>query len=348
MVMLMTENPVTKKSDDDSSGFVWHSVKDLSSVREMREKLDIIDSEVRRVFDERRTEPQYLYDTAAHLLHAGGKRVRSLLMMLACEAVGGGASDMLPYAVATEFMQTASLIHDDIIDDDDMRRGVESTHRKYGNRMAILAGDLLIGLAVKLVGEQGTPELLTMVAASGIRMVEGEAADMLTLADPRRITTKEEYFDIVGRKTGSFMESVARVGAILGEASTEQEEILAEYGELLGLAFQIRDDILDITSNRKHVGKSVLSDLRGNKPNYVLVHTLEVCADENAQLCLEALESGDIPRALEMINKVGAVEFSLGVAKDYAERAIDKVLGKDLENEELLVALASFAVERNR
>lgn len=341
----MTEKPTSADTVPSDSNLV--SVKDLAEIDEIQKRLTFIDNEVRRVFDESRGEPKAIYDTAAHLLNAGGKRVRSLLMLLACEAVGGKASDMLPYAVATEFMQTASLIHDDFIDDDDMRRGVESTHRKFGNRMAILAGDLLIGMAVKLVGEQATPDLLTMVATSGIRMVEGEAADLLTLANPKYVVTKKEYFDIVGRKTAAFMQSVARVGAILGDATPEQEGNLGEYGEMLGLAFQIRDDILDVTSNRKRIGKSVLSDLKGNKPNYVLVHTLEECPDEVTDSCLEALESGELRRALKVIKKVGAVEYSQSVARDYAERAIKAILGKGFGNEDHLVALASFAVERD-
>jgi geranylgeranyl diphosphate synthase type I len=341
-------NLTRPENSPEGTGVALIPLKDLASVSEIRKRLDVIDNAVRQTFDENRGEPEALYDTAAHLLGAGGKRVRSLLMLLSCEAVGGEVSDMLPYAVATEFMQTASLIHDDLIDDDDMRRGVESTHRRFGSKMAVLAGDLLIGLAVKLVGEQATPELLTMVAGAGIKMCEGEAADIQMLVKPLHIVSKDEYFDIVGRKTASFMKSVARVGGILGGAKPAQEEMLAEYGEMLGLAFQIRDDILDVVSTRASSGKSVLSDLRGNRPNYVLVHALEVCPDELTETCLKALAEGEVARALELIERVGAIRHSQETARTYAKRAVEAIAGKGLANEELLVALASFSVEREK
>ncbi|OLS19675.1 MAG: Short chain isoprenyl diphosphate synthase, partial [Candidatus Thorarchaeota archaeon AB_25] len=291
-------------------------------------------------------EPALLYETTRHLILAGGKRLRSLLLTLCCEAVGGTVVDALPFAVATEFVQTASLIHDDVIDEDSLRRGVETTHNKYGRKMAIIAGDLLVALAIKLIGERSTPELLTYVAAGGIRMCEGEAADLLMSKNKVQSYTTNAALDIIRMKTVSFMTSAAKVGAMLGNANENQLEALIKYSERLGYSFQIRDDILDIVATQNGTGKTVLSDLRGSRSNYVLAHAIENSTPKQKEEFVQILNEGDVDFALERISECKSIEHSTAIAKEFMLQAKAAIRGFDFVNEELLLLLADFAMKR--
>jgi geranylgeranyl pyrophosphate synthase len=312
----------------------------------IRTRINLINEEIKRCLLDEDGEPALLYETTRHLILAGGKRLRSLLLILCCEAVGGTVVDALPFAVATEFVQTASLIHDDVVDEDTMRRGVETTHEKYGRKMAIIAGDLLVALAIKLIGEKSSPELLTYVAAGGIKMCEGEAADLLMSHNKAQSYTTEAALDIIRMKTVSFMTSAVKVGAMLGKANESQLEALIKYSEMLGFSFQIRDDILDIVATQNGTGKTVLSDLRGSRSNYVLAHALEKCPSELKEEFVERLNEGDTDYALERISKYKSVEHSTEVAKEYMLAAKEAIRGFDFTNEELLLILADFAMKR--
>ena len=320
---------------------------DILASKELHKRLAIIDEEIIRVFKAESGEPKILYDTALHLLQAGGKHVRSLLTALSCEAVGGSFNEALPFAVATEFVQTASLIHDDVIDEDEIRRGVESTHRKFGNRLAIIAGDLLVARAVKLVSEHATPELMNIVASAGVRMCEGEASDILMYIVASKKFDKKSYFEVVRKKTVSFMRAAARVGALIGKASDKQMEMLDAFGEQMGYAFQIRDDILDVIASENATGKSVLSDLRGNKTNYVVVHALESSSDEEVVQCIEALQQGEINLAMDLIRRSNSIEHASFLAFEYAAKAKEIIKNKGFLNEDLLCALADHAGDRD-
>ena len=320
---------------------------DESRRQELHKRLVVIEEQINRVFELERGEPEILYETAKHLLQAGGKRIRSLLTTLSCEAVGGSFEDALPFAVAAEFIQTASLIHDDVIDEDDTRRGVESTHSKYGNRMAIIAGDLLVAQAVKLVSQFASPELMHLVADAGVKMCEGEASDILTYFTTPKFLTKESYFEIVRRKTVSFMRASTKIGGMVGKATDEQLQILESFGEQMGFAFQIRDDILDVIASVDATGKTAHSDLIGSKTNYVLIHAMSSCTEEDASKCTTLLNEGNIEFALDLINKTDALKHASVVAQEYAEKAKEAITNKGFMNEDLLCSLADLAGDRD-
>jgi geranylgeranyl diphosphate synthase type I len=312
----------------------------------IRTRINLINEEIKRCLLDEDGEPALLYETTRHLILAGGKRLRSLLLILCCEAVGGTVVDALPFAVATEFVQTASLIHDDVVDEDTMRRGVETTHKKYGGKMAIIAGDLLVALAIKLIGERSTPKLLTYVAAGGIKMCEGEAADLLMSQNKIQSYTTESALDIIRMKTVSFMTSAAKVGAMLGKADDTQLEALIRYAEMLGFSFQIRDDILDIIATQNGTGKSVQSDLRGNRSNFVLAHALESCSKSQREELIKKLDEGDVEYALSRIDEFKSVKYSTKIAENFMLEAKESIRGFDFTSEELLLLLADFAMQR--
>jgi geranylgeranyl pyrophosphate synthase len=283
--------------------------------------MNLIDREMKRFLDKYRGEPSILYDAAHHLLLAGGKRLRSLITLLSCEAVGGDVQKVLPFALAMELLQTASLVHDDIIDEDLMRRGVDTTHKKFGAKIAVLAGDLLIAQAVEIIGEQATPELLVHLGRGGIRMTEGEALDFLMCEDSPASFNRQRYLKVIEHKTATFMREAARVGALVGGASEEQKRALTKYGEMLGFGFQIRDDILDVVASLQVAGKTVQSDLKGRRCNYPLVHALEVSSESERQIGIEALKEGNLAPVLEIIDETKAVHHATELAKTYVERA---------------------------
>jgi len=312
----------------------------------IRTRINLINEEIKRCLLDEDGEPALLYETTRHLILAGGKRLRSLLLILCSEAVGGTVVDALPFAVATEFIQSASLIHDDVVDEDNMRRGVETTHEKYGRKMAIIAGDLLVAIAIKLIGERSTPELLTYVAAGGIKMCEGEAADLLMSQNKMQSYTTDAALEIIRMKTVSFMISTAKVGAMLGNANQTQLEALIRYSEKLGFSFQIRDDILDIIATQNGTGKSVLSDLRGSRSNFVLAHAIESCSSKQKEEFVQKMNDGDTEFVLSQISKHKSVEHSTEIAKKYMLEAKETIRGLGFVNEELLLLLADFAMKR--
>ncbi len=291
-------------------------------------------------------EPEILYEAARHLILAGGKRLRSLVTLLCCEAVGGSIKKVLPITVAAELLQTASLIHDDIIDKDDLRRGVQTVHKKFGLDIAILTGDLLIAQAFKLIGEHGSPELIANVGVSGIRMCEGEVIDLFINPENEESFTKKQYLKMVERKTVAFMEEAARTGAIVGEATPEQCRALTRYGTMIGFAFQLRDDILDIKATSQIVQKSTLSDLRLKRGNYPLILALDACSENERNACIQALNDGQWIKVLDIISQTNAIEQTRKLAHSYSARAKKALHGYNFSNKDILEQLADFTLQR--
>jgi len=341
-----SSNHISSESNTDDEISKLKDTIGLLENEKIRTRINLINEEIKRCLLDEDGEPAVLYETTRHLILAGGKRLRSLLLILCSEAVGGTVVDALPFAVATEFIQSASLIHDDVVDEDNMRRGVETTHEKYGRKMAIIAGDLLVAIAIKLIGERSTPELLTYVATGGIKMCEGEAADLLMSQNKVQSYTTEAALEIIRMKTVSFMISTAKVGAMLGNATQTQQEALIKYSEMLGYSFQIRDDILDIIATQNGTGKTVLSDLRGSRSNFVLAHAIESCSSKQKEEFVQKMNDGDTEFVLERISENKSVEHSTEIAKKYMLAAKEAIRGFDFANEELLLLLADFAMKR--
>jgi geranylgeranyl pyrophosphate synthase len=212
--------------------------------------------------------------------------------------------------------------------------------------MAILAGDLLVALAVKMIGNHATPEILTEVADGGIRMCEGEAADMLMRADNPEVMTKQSYLDMIEKKTVSFIRTATSMGASVGDGSEEQIKALGCYGENLGYAFQIRDDVLNIISSKDIAGKSVHSDLLSQRCSYPLVHALEACTNEERIVCLAELSKGDTEYALNLIQRTDAIKEAIQLSTDYVEKAKEALEGHSFLNKDVLKMIADFVLQR--
>ncbi|MCF2138378.1 MAG: polyprenyl synthetase family protein [Candidatus Thorarchaeota archaeon] len=327
-----------------SSGHVF--LRELKRDSEIAKRMELINDAINRFIDDLQGEPKELYETASYLLRAGGKRLRSLITVLSCEAVGGDPQDVMPFAIAVELVQTASLIHDDIIDDDILRRGVETTHKKFGSRIAVLAGDLLVAQAIHLIGKMAHPELLRLAGHGGILLCEGEVSDMLMgETDPTYLTT-EDYLKMIERKTAALMRVAAGVGVLVGGGSDEEKTALMDYAEAIGMAFQIRDDILNLTAPQDVTGKSMLTDLKWERSNFVLVHCLETVPKNLRDQCVKALQDTKIDEVLRIIEENGSIEFANERAMEYAERAKESIREHAFSIGPLLEKIADFVVLR--
>ncbi len=308
-----------------------------------REYLTLIENSINNFVKTLDGHPERLYEAARHILTAGGKRIRPLVVLLACDAVGGDTIEALPFALAAELIHTASLLHDDVIDDDRTRRGVDTSHLEFGRRMAVIAGDLLVAKAIQTVGERASPEVIARLGSSGVRMCEGEASDLL--AEERMVVSMDDYLNLIGLKTAAFIREAAWVGATVGGGSTAQQEALSIYGEMLGYAFQIRDDILNVIGPEERLGKPTLSDLKKKRGNVLLVYALEMSSPREKKTYIGEIEKGNIDYALSLIESTGAVDHAMGLGRRYVERAKSALASVDLRYRDLL-GLADFIIER--
>ena len=295
-------------------------------------------------------DPEELQKSTQHLIKAGGKKIRPSLVVLSSEAVGGTAEVALKTAAAVELIHTFSLIHDDIMDKDEMRRGEPSVHILWGESMAILAGDTLFSKAFEIVLE--TPvniisyervlNALKTVVDSCIKICEGQASDMCFEGNFE--VNEEEYMKMIYKKTGALIAAATRSGAILGGGNSEEVETLTEYGRLIGLAFQIQDDYLDVISEEENLGKPVGSDIIEGKMTLMVVHALSNASDKDKEELISILkddEDTDVERAIELFEKYGSIIYARDIAIKSVENA--KNLLKTLDESEATVSLAMIA-----
>ncbi len=281
----------------------------------LKERIQLIDAALDRYLPAATTLPQVLHGAMRYSVFAGGKRIRPILLLAACEAVGGTIKAALPAACAIEMIHSYSLIHDDLpaMDDDDLRRGNPTNHKVYGEATAILAGDGLLTEAFILLSNSKLHEVVPaerycevihlLAKAAGSRgMVGGQVVDMEAEEKPIDLPTLEY---IHTHKTGALILAAIEVGALLGGATTEQRHALCRFGETAGLAFQVVDDILDIVADESQLGKAVGSDQQRGKATYPALLGLSGARERADDLYRQALNSltilGDSARPLRDI-----------------------------------------------
>jgi geranylgeranyl diphosphate synthase type I len=324
----------------------------------LEERARMVEEEIDKWFP-RETKPEILAKASRHLLEAGGKRLRPCLVLTSCEAVGGRAEDAIETAAALELLHNFTLIHDDIMDRDEIRRNVKTVHVLWGEPVAIIAGDALFAKVfetlaanakrLKLSGERAV-ELLDTMSRASFEICQGQALDMIF--GGRKDITEAEYLRMVGSKTGALIEASTRVGALLGGGKPEQVEALAEYGRLIGMAFQIRDDLLGVVGERKKFGKPIGSDIREGKRTLVIVRALEAASKEDRKKLLRALgkrkaSGAELKRAIEVLKRSGALDYAEEKAREFVVRAKSRLdVLPDSEAKRFLLELADFTVKR--
>ena len=265
----------------------------------LERRVGLVEDRLETVIDE--IEPDELSDEVGHVVLAGGKRVRPAVTILACEAFDGDPDDAVDFAAGIEFVHNASLVIDDIIDRSEVRRGTPSAWAEFGYGPAIITSDGLLGEAFALFSAE--PEAMRTVAEAMVELGEGEATELAA-----RPTTEAEYMELARRKTGALFRAAAEIGAIAGGAEPRAVDSFGEYAERVGVAFQMRDDVLDATADAEALGKPTGQDAEMDRPSVLQVTSLTPAeinerAREESELALAALDDADPPEteALESL-----------------------------------------------
>jgi geranylgeranyl diphosphate synthase type I len=316
----------------------------------LRKYSEIADERIRESISD--ITPETLLRASEHLITAGGKKIRPSLALLSSEAVGGDPGDAAGVAAAIELIHTFSLIHDDIMDDDEIRRGEPAVHVLWGEPMAILAGDVLFSKAFEAVIRNGDSEMvkeaLAVVVDSCVKICEGQALDMGF--EERLDVTEEEYMEMIYKKTAVLIAAATKAGAIMGGGSPQEIAALEDYGRCIGLAFQIHDDYLDVVSDEESLGKPVGSDIAEGKMTLMVVKALERASEKDRERLISILGSGDeklVAEAIEIFERYGATEYAHAVALDYVRMAKERLeVLEESDAREALAMIADFVLER--
>ncbi len=284
-------------------------------------KLELVEEELQRHF---RSQIRTIADVGEHILAGGGKRLRPALLLLVSQMVRYDGYRDVTYGAVVEFIHTATLVHDDIIDEADVRRGRTSINYRWGNNLTVLVGDYIFMHSMHIALGEGNLDVLRLLSNVTIRMIEGE---ILGLEQSGRADlSSEDYFDVVGRKTAALFGACCRIPAYLVDMPEAQAQALFNYGFNLGICFQLIDDLLDFTSSTEVLGKPVLSDLKEGKVTLPLILALpratprerEIVARVASMKSFDGIEPQEI---LNIVNRYDALEQTRGIARDYANRA---------------------------
>jgi geranylgeranyl diphosphate synthase type I len=303
--------------------------------------------------------PKELYEACRYILEAGGKRLRPYLTIKACELIGGKPEVALPYASALEMLHNFTLIHDDVMDRDELRRGKPTVHKIFGIPMAILSGDLLYTKVFKVfvdhspegMSSQDIVKCIQLVTNSTILLCEGQALDILY---PNSVEINEkDYISMVGRKTSALFSVCAEVGAIVGGATEKDRIAIGKFAWDAGIAFQLVDDILGISADEKKLGKPIGSDIQEGKKTLIILHALKKAPLEQREKILKVLgnenaSKEDLECAINILHEIGSIEYAKKTAQEYMNSSI-KVLENfpDSKAKQDLVDLVKYFIERS-
>lgn len=288
-------------------------------------------------------------DIGAYLRAGGGKRIRPALLLLSAKLLQYSGQGAVRLGAVVEIVHTATLVHDDIIDEAQMRRGRPSANTNWSNSRCVLAGDWLYMQAFKIALQERKLKVLDVLIDLTQQMVEGELLQMEKLG---RCVTLQEHFDLIFRKTACLFATSMRLGAILGNATDEQEQRLEEYGRNLGMAFQIVDDVLDLTASEEVLGKPVASDLREGKVTMAVIHALERCSPSERDLVETVLRERTFrsvthEQILAMLEKYGSISAANTKAAEYADASRAAIQSfPDSEIKRALLWVPDFVIER--
>lgn len=285
---------------------------------------------------------------AEYIISAGGKRMRPALVLLTAGAMGYKGNHHHELAAVVEFIHTATLLHDDVVDESDLRRGRETANAMFGNAASVLVGDFLYSRAFQMMVGVGSMRVMEVLAEATNIIAEGEVLQLMNCNDAN--VDVDAYLRVIRYKTAKLFEAAARLGGILGKASPELEEGLARYGMHLGTAFQLIDDVLDYSGVEGETGKHVGDDLAEGKPTLPLIHVMKHGSEQQANLVRSAIEQGgldELPAIMDAIRQTGALEETRRLA--VAEIALAKqaiALLPASQYHDSLLELADFSVAR--
>ena len=303
-----------------------------------------------RISNELFSDVPLIQNLARHVIAAGGKRIRPLLTLACANLAGYNGDRHINLAAIVEFIHTATLLHDDVIDESMLRRGQETANAVWGNEASVLVGDFLFAKAFELMVGDGSLEVLQLLSSTSARITEGEIQQLE--AKQNLDTPLETYLTIIEAKTAVLFAAACKVGGILGDLPNNQQQALYDYGLYLGYAFQIADDLLDYMSREESIGKTVGDDFAEGKITYPVLKSYEIgTAEEKAfwHRCIGQMDQSadDLARAIELINKHNAIDLGRTLANDYVRKAQDSLKAFEAcDLSHALNALSTFCVKR--
>ncbi len=284
-----------------------------------------------------------------YIVSSGGKRLRPMLLTLCAHACGYQGQSHIPLAAIIEFIHTATLLHDDVVDESDLRRGQQSAHAVWGNAASVLVGDFLYSRSFQMMVSLDSMRIMEVLAHTTNTISEGEVQQLLNMGNPE--VDQHRYMQVIENKTAKLFEAACRLAAIISEQPVAIEDALALYGNRLGSAFQIADDVLDYTGDAETMGKNAGDDLAEGKPTLPLILARERCNQKERELLDQAIRNGgldDLSPVLAIIEKTDSLNSTMLVAKNMADEARQAI--QDLPASpwrEALEQLADYSVNRN-
>ena len=301
------------------------------------------------ISDDLASEVALINQLSQHIILSGGKRLRPMLVILAARACHYQGDEDALLAAVVEFIHTATLLHDDVVDDSDMRRGKQTASTIWGNEAAVLVGDYLYSRAFQMMVRAHSMTIMDLLANTTNTIAQGEVLQLLNIHDPD--TSEQKYHQVIYAKTACLFEAAARIGAMLGQVSSEQEQALQAYGKHLGIAFQLIDDALDYSAKSEELGKNVGDDLAEGKPTLPLIRAMEVGNERQQHLLRDAIKNGKIESLDEIwqiIEDTGALQYTIELAQSEAAAAKQAIAGlDDSEYRQAMMFLADYAVDRS-
>jgi octaprenyl-diphosphate synthase len=295
-----------------------------------------------------RSEVPLVNQIAEYIISAGGKRIRPVLVLLIARAYSYEGTRHHELAAIVEFIHTATLLHDDVVDESSLRRGRQTANALFGNAASVLVGDFLYSRSFQMMVDIQSMRVMQILADATNVIAEGEVLQLLNMHDPD--VTEERYLQVIRSKTAKLFEAAAQVGAVIAGANDAQIEAAGEYGRCIGTAFQLIDDVLDYSGNAAEIGKNVGDDLREGKPTLPLIYLMKHGSESEKKLVRSCIEHGDESRfddILEAITNSGSLSYTRAEAEKAAQAAAVAIANLPVsEYKDALLALTQFAVTR--
>ena len=308
--------------------------------------MSLVDRTIRNRLD---SDVALVKTISEYIVGAGGKRLRPAVVLLIARALGYYGERHIDLAVVIEFIHTATLLHDDVVDESDLRRGRSTANSLFGNAASVLVGDFLYSRSFQMMVDADSADVMRIMADATNRIAEGEVLQLLNVHDPS--VNEDRYFDVVERKTATLFEAGARIAAVIAGTDAVVEDQCANYGASLGKAFQIIDDVLDYAGDSEEIGKRLGDDLREGKMTLPLIHALRCAAPAHRELVTTAVREGqgDFSTVARIVTENGSLEYSRALAQREANKAREALrhLPETIFKDSLL-HLIDFALDRTR
>ena len=296
-----------------------------------------------------RSEVALINRMGQYIINSGGKRLRPILVLLSAHAFGYGGRWHISLSTIVEFIHTATLLHDDVVDASELRRGRETANSIWGNEASVLVGDFLYSRAFEMMVEVGNMNVMDVMSHATNTIAEGEVLQLLNCHDAD--TTEERYLEVIRSKTAKLFEAAAELGAIISDKGVMEQQAMRNYGIHLGTAFQLIDDVLDYSASPDQIGKNVGDDLAEGKPTLPLIYAMRHGNNEQSALIRQAIEQGGrdtIAHVIQAIESTGAIAYTARAAQQEAELAMAALEAvPSSPYKDAMYALAAFAVKRD-